>query len=113
MGNKIVEEYIEAAISYGIYIEAGNSKKANVNADKMHEIRMKAKKAENYERYFFPLLNHENDYVKLYTAYFLLQSFPENSSVIIEKLSKKKGLLGFEAKMTLEEWNKENLNFDW
>lgn len=113
MDNKLIEEYVEAAINYGESIEKGNSKEANKNATKMHEIRNKIKQVENYHNWFIPLLNHENDYVKLYSAYLLLQVVPEKAEIVLVELSKKRKLLGFEAKMTLKEWRKGNLKFKW
>lgn len=108
----MIEEYIQLTISRGEALEEGNSKKANKQFDKIRKIEKELKlDSDLYVKYFEPLLEHENDYVKVNAAYSLLPLTTKKSEKVLAELSKKRGLMAFEAEMTLQEWKKGNLKF--
>lgn len=56
-----------------------------------------------------PLVEHNNDYVKLNVASSLVVILPDKAIEVLKNLQNKKGLLAFEAKMFLQEWEKGNI----
>lgn len=108
----LIEKYVIASINYGAAQEEGDAKKVNKNASIIRKVRAQIK--ENYSLYvesLEQLLDHENDYVRLKSAFDLLPVFTDKAEKTLLELSNKKGLLGFEAEMTLQEWKKGNLLF--
>lgn len=107
---KLISRYIEASIKYGKAQEEGDAKKVNKCANIIRKIRTELKKdSPIYVEKLEPLLVHENDYVRLKTAFDLLPILTEQAEEVLVELSNKKGLIGFEAEMTLEEWKRGNL----
>lgn len=107
---RVVNKYIKASINYGMAQEEGDAKKVNKNAGIIRKIRVQFK--EDYSQYVYyleQLLEHENDYVRLKSAYDLLPILTDKAENTLLELAKKKGLLGFEAEMTLQEWKNGNL----
>ncbi len=110
MERKIIQKYVDLVIKRGIFQEEGNSKESNKLYDKIEKYRKTMK--DNMELYIEDLknlLNHENDYVRLTTAFTLLPFLEKKSEDVLEKISIKRGLVGFSAKMILQEWKKGNL----
>jgi hypothetical protein len=57
------------------------------------------------------LIGHESPFVKLWASTHGLR-IDENKSVeCLNRLSKEKGFLGFDAKMVLSEWKKGNISY--
>lgn len=108
--DKIINQYIKAAIEYGEAAEEGVAVKVNKNADIIWNLRKEIKNNREIGlQVLEPLLEHESGYVRLKAAYDLLPIQTEKAERVLEELVKKKRLLGFEAKMLLEEWRKGNL----
>ena len=108
--NEIVLDYLEAAIKYGEQTQKNNSKKANKEYTKI-KINYDILKAENSLKELLPYLEHNEDYVKLWVSAHLLNIEEIKAMEVLERLSKKKEMIGFEAKMTLEQWKKGELTF--
>lgn len=73
MNDKLINNFLEACIKYGEAIEKGDSKNADKQSDIVKKIRLKLKgNKEYFIKNFEPLLYHENNYVKLKTAFSLL-----------------------------------------
>lgn len=108
--NKIINQYINAAIEYGEAQEKGAAEKVNKNADIIRNLRQEIREdSEMNLQVLEPLLDHENDYVRLKAAYDLLPFCTSKVEQVLEELSKKKKLIGFEAEMLLEVWRKGEL----
>ncbi len=108
--NEWIANYINASINYGKAQEEGNSKEVNKNANIIQKIRQEIKKDFNaYTKQIESLLMHENDYVRLKAAFDLLTIQSDKAEKVLVELSKKRGLIGFEAEMTLQEWKNGNL----
>lgn len=108
--NEWIEKYIDAAINYGKAQEEGNFKEVNKNAEKIQIIRKELKKgSEIYLEQLESLLNHDNDYVRLKASFDLLSIQSKKAENELVELSRKRGLIGFEAEMILQEWEKGNL----
>lgn len=109
---ELIKKYIAASINYGAAQEEGDSKKVNKNAAAIRKIRLQFK--ENYPLYakeLEPLLQHENDYVRLKSAFDLLPVMTDKAEETLLELSVRKGLIGFEAEITLQEWKKGNIKY--
>lgn len=106
--DKIIEKYVKASIKYGEAQREGDSKTVNRQAAIVRKIREQLKQNSVYGiEKLEPLLEHENDYVKLKTAFSLLPLLPNKAEKVLQELTSKEGLLGLEAEMTLQEWKKE------
>ncbi|MFA6172020.1 MAG: DUF2019 domain-containing protein [Patescibacteria group bacterium] len=105
--NDLVNEYIEYAAEHGIGTEKGDYKKANKAYEKLMIIYHKIKENDPQFNLLLPLLKHDNPYVRLWSASHLLSSTKEAKKVL-KQLMKQRGLASFDAKMTLQEWEKEN-----
>jgi len=55
-----------------------------------------------------PLLKHEECYVRLWPAYFLLNTNKNEAEKTLKDLCQLKGLIGITAEMTLSEWKRVN-----
>lgn len=106
---KLIEKFINASIRYGEAIELGDSQKANLQSSIIRKVRKQLLDISELES-LLPNMTHENNYVKLNVAASLISLFPSESKEILIELQKKKGLLGFEAKMFLQQWERGNMN---
>jgi len=113
MDDNLVEEYIALSVKYGELQVKGDYKKFNKIAERLSQIRQILRVKDNFVELFKPLLNHENDYVRMNTAYALLPFLSSEAEKVLEDISTRPRTLGFEAKMTLQEWRKGNLKFNW
>ena len=105
---KIIQKFIHASIIYGEAIESGDVKKVNSQSKIIRKIRKQLKETDELN-ILTPILDHENDFVKLNVAASLITISPDDSKIVLQELEKKKGLLGFEAMMFLQEWKKRNI----
>ena len=109
--DKTICSYIEASICYGIAQKEGNSRVVNKNSAKLRKLRKSIN--ENWDLYadeLKSLLNHENDYVRLKASYDLLPVCTNESLNVLKELKTQRGLIGFEAEMLLEQWEKGTLH---
>lgn len=106
-----VEEFIEVATKRGKAQLEGNSRVVNKQMTRLRQLYPLLRQycltggTNNVLR----LLEHENKYVRLHAAFCLIPVAPEQSRQTYIALSTEPGLLGFEAEMTLKEWDKGNL----
>ncbi len=113
MKNIDFELLIEACEKYGIAQEKGNVKEVNKQSAIIQNIKEDVRKYSQDELLLMKsLLSHENDYVRLVVASMLLKEDKKNAESVLEELSMKRKLIGFEAKMTLSEWKKGNIEFE-
>ena len=110
--DQLMEEFVETVIKRGYELEEGDVKKANRLFDKIKSLVTKIKKLENYPEKMKELLHHENDHVKLKAAFELLPVYTEEAENVLFILSQKRSLVGMDAELTLEEWEKGNLHKD-
>lgn len=111
---KIVNEYLEACMKGEDAQERGDSKTYNKQQRIIQKIRKELKSNSEYGLgQLLPFLEHQNSFVKLETAISLVPIQPDRSKKVLLELSDTKGLTAFNAKMTLSEWEKGNLKFDF
>ena len=105
---ELVEKFIDASIKYGEAIEQGESKTANKQSSVIRKIRKQLVESCKLD-ILIPSLQHENDYVKLNVASSIIGTLPKDAREVLRELQSRKGLVGFEAKMFLQEWDKGNI----
>ena len=108
--NNIISDFVDASINNGIAQEDGNANQAN----KYYRVIEKRKKwlidhDELCNPDFLKLLNHENDYVRLHVSCALLHVKDREALNTLSYLSKKMGILGFTAEMTISEYKKGHI----
>lgn len=108
--NNIILDFVNASINNGIAQEEGKSNQAN----KYYRVLEKRKKwlvdhNELCNVKFLELLNHENEYVRLHVSCALLHVKNKEAINVLSDLAKKKGILGFSAKMTISEYEKGHI----
>ncbi len=110
--SKIEEEIVQLAIERGLSTKKNDYKNANKAYDKIKTRKRKlyCLGEDIYIRSMIKLVSMENPYVKMLSAIALLPFEELIARQELEKLSKDPGLFGFEAEMTLKEWDKGNLN---
>lgn len=112
MTDKSVADFIDAAIKREDALEYGNAKIANKKYAEMEKIRKQwMKDPDRLLELLEPLLNHENDAVRLHAAFTLLRIIPERCEGVMEEIASKDGEVAFEAEMTLREWKNGRLKF--
>jgi hypothetical protein len=110
--DEIIENFIDATIKHGEATEEENWKVANRQYKTIEKSYQQLKEMdEEGVNELIKLLDYDNDYVKLWSASYLLPVTEEKAKSILIMLSQKVGPPSFEAKMTLEEWEKGNLKF--
>jgi len=115
--DNLVQRFVEASIKLEKATLAGDSKRINQESLEimaiMKELRSIGKDAMDK---LLPLLSHENNYVRCNSACCMIPVYPEKARETLTEISQLKGLkagmIGFNAKMTLKEWDKGNLKFD-
>lgn len=110
----IIDEYLKACMKGEEAQERGDSKTYNKQQRVIQKIRKELKANSKYGLgKLLPFLEHQNRFVKLETAISVVPIQPDIAKKILLELSDTKGLTGFNAKMTLSEWEKGNLKFDF
>lgn len=115
--NKILDEFRDAAVKQGMYLEDGDSKRANREMDKVIKCYEKIKKI-NQVDIFVPLLESKNKYVQLRAAVYLLQleEYRDRVELILKDMVEElenPGQYGFyaiSAKYTLKNWKEGKLD---
>lgn len=106
----IRNKFIESAIKNGEAVEKGDSKKANKEFDLIQKYYLELKESEN-TNILIPLLESNDKYVQLWSAYYLLPIETNRSEIVLEELSQIRGVISITAKFTLKEWKKGTLKF--
>lgn len=107
----ILEDYIQAAVNYGLSTLEGDSKDTNKNYKLLDEI-FRNFKNENCLDKLEPLIYHENDYVKLWSAtHTLILNESNSKKVLMDLAADDSSLVGFDAEITVQEWDKGNLSY--
>ncbi|MCL2223472.1 MAG: DUF2019 domain-containing protein [Defluviitaleaceae bacterium] len=106
--NSELERFVAACVARGESEEEGNSKKATKQYKIIDSIFLKLKETNRLEE-LQTLYDHEDLYVRLYAASRTLGLPNSGAEEVLTMLSSHRGLLGFNAEMTLSEWRKGNL----
>lgn len=111
---KILSEYLEACMKGEDAQERGDFKTYNKQQRVIQKIRKELKSNSEYGlEKLSPFWEHQNNFVRLETAISLVPIQPERAKKVLLELSDTRGLTAFNAQMTLSEWEKGNLKFDF
>lgn len=105
---ELINEYIKVSVDRGEAIKKGNSKVANKCFDKINKIILQLKSRNSLVE-LMPLLEYSNNYVRLDTACILISIYSEECKKTLQQLIDVGGMVGFTAKMTIQEWEKGNI----
>lgn len=106
--DRIINQYIKAAIEYGEAAEEGVAERVNKNADIIWDLRKEIKNNREIGLQILePLLEHENEYVRLKAAYDLLPVQTKKAEKVLEDLAKGKNYLVLKRKCYLENGERE------
>ena len=96
------------SISRGKALEAGNSKVANYNYDRIGDVVNFLREEKDLSK-LSVFYNHPNAFVKLSAAAYLLPVFEKESLKAMKEITKVKGIVSLNAEMTIKEWKNGNL----
>ena len=109
---RLTDAYHRAASAHGEATVAGDHKAANRNHDVLaavyRELRARGASA---QKTLLPLMQDPDDSVRCWAGSHCLEFAPEQAEPVLRALSESRGILAFNAKMTLREWRKGNLSF--
>ncbi len=103
---ELISEYIAQAQLQGECTVSGDHKKGNEAHDKLRFVYTEIKKSDPELNSLFPLLKHNNDSVRSWTAYYLLPKDELLALSILDRLGDEEGVIAFGAKVTAAEWRK-------
>ena len=110
---KLINDFSFYVIKQNEMIREGNWKEGNKYAKKYIKCYEEIKKlGEDAKRKMLILLEHENDSVKTMAATFLLRTYTDKALQILNQISKRKDIIGFEAKQAIERWEEGTWNLD-
>lgn len=116
MGKDLIKQFEEAALKHYEAQEKGISQQTNRQFEEMKKLAKAIYDAGEIER-LKELIMHENIDVRYYAAAYLLPVDAKLAETELEKISqcygKTLGTTAFNAEMTLKEWRKGNIKFDY
>ncbi len=103
-------EYRDLAFAHGQATNAGDHKAANRNHDKLVALvpKIRAFGSEGHAA-LLALLKDQDDAVVCWAATHVLPFDEKQATAVLDDLSKKRGPMGFNAKMVLQQWRKGQL----
>ena len=110
---KVIERYRQGAIMHSDF---SNTKKANKGADQVHACYNILRETEEGRQVIIAMMDDSDPGVRGWAAVHSLQWVPQRARAVLEALSQSKDIpwqTSFDAEMTLKEYDKGNLKFDW
>lgn len=104
-----IKMFRESAIQHGEATLTGDYKIGNKYHDIIQKCLLYLKKEDNIVS-LQSMLSDPNISVRCWTAYALLPIFPNESKAVLSEISCRQNILGLNAKMILQEWEKRKLN---
>jgi hypothetical protein len=107
---EIVDRYVAAAIAHGEATKRGNSRVANQSHDEIVTALHALDAADDMARErLMPLLEHEIASVRVWAATHLLLARKEEAMKTLHEVAKLPGIIGGEARMVLQEYERGRL----
>ena len=108
--DELVRRYAEAASAHQKASERGDHKSANPEHDVVAAVYRELRRRGEREA-LLPLLAHAESAVRAWAGAHALEFAPEEGERVLEEVAAEPGLVGFDAKMTLQTWHEGNLRF--
>ena len=110
--NELISQFEQAAVKYDNLRISGTAKEMNSQFDIMLIIVGKLSKLEKLNELKSSLFN-DNEAVRFFASSMILGKFPNEAEPILLTIANSKGFYAFNAKITLKEWRKGNLKFEY
>jgi hypothetical protein len=108
----LVESYRAAASAHGRATESGDYRTANRNHDVLTDAYRELRaRGEDAQRQLLVFLNDVDPHVRTWAATHALEFASELGERVLRLLSTHAGIVGMNAKMTLQEWSRGSLRF--
>ena len=104
----VLDVFEQASIQHTMATENGDFKTGN-KAYKSIATSINWLKEKGEIDRLLPFLNHTVDGVRVWAASFLIHTHETRAVMVLENISTGTNIIAFNAKMTLEEWEKGNL----
>jgi hypothetical protein len=106
-----VSAYAGAAAAHGRATVEGDSKRANDAHDRLAAV-YRELRDEGQRGRLLPLLSHADVAVRVWAAAHALEFAPDQGERVLEQIAAtEQGILGFDAKQTLNVWRQGDLSF--
>jgi hypothetical protein len=106
----LVSRYADAASAHQKASEQGDHKRANPQHDVVAAVYRELRRRGEAEA-LLPLLGHDDLGVRAWAGAHALEFAPPQGERVLEEISAVDGLVGFDAKMTLQTWREGELRF--
>ena len=109
---RLLDEYVTSAIAHGQATLSGANREGGRHADNIARLYSAIRSLGTVARQsLLALLEHNDHSVRVWAAAHSLEYAPEMAKPVLEVEASRPGMIGFSAKMTLEEWRKGRLHF--
>lgn len=106
---KAIKTFVDAAVKHGECTNKGDYRTANkqykIIVKSLHQLKVHEEGVIQFKE----LMEHQSDYVRLWSSTHLLRVEEERAKRNLMSLAKKSGVISLTAQTTLDEWNKGNL----
>lgn len=110
--SELVKRYVDSARVHGEATKLGNARKANRAYKEIVRAFLELEKyGDEGTTALMLTLGAEESAVRTWGATHLLKSHPERALPVLADVAREKSLVGFSAKVTLEEWTNGTLRF--
>jgi hypothetical protein len=110
--DELVAEYRASASAHGVATVRGDYKTANGHHDRIaHIYRELRSRGDEAKGELLRLLDDIDPHVRSWAAAHALEFAPSRGESVLKRLASGGGLVGLNAAMTLEEWEKGTLTF--
>lgn len=111
--NYLIDEFVHAAEEHYRATLAGNSKKTNAQAKRIHKIFQEIIKFGHDGRMALLVqIHNENAAVAIMAATYSLKFSSEESLAILRRISQQPGWLGFGAEQAIKRWEEGNWHLE-
>lgn len=108
----LVAAYRKSAAEHGAATEQGDHRTANRRHDLVADVyRELRRRGIDAQRELLQLLDDIDVYVRAWTAAHALEFAPDRGEPVLKVLATKGGVVGLNARLTLQEWAKGSLTF--
>jgi hypothetical protein len=108
----LLAEYRASAVAHGIATEEGDHRKANRHHDAIAKIYGELRhRGDEARRVLLVLLDDINPHVRAWAAAHALDFAPDRGEPVLRRLASGQDVVGLNADMTLQEWQKGSLHF--
>lgn len=110
--NELLSQFEKAAVKYDLLRLNGTAKQMNAQFDLMTRIIGELAQLNKLD-VLKSILTNDSEAVRFFVSSMILGAFPAEAETVLIDIANSKGFYAFNAKITLKEWRKGNLKFDY